>query len=146
LAIQRYQIQLDIFADSRDVMLRNDVLDALHRRHAGDARQAWQTLGDEFPGDDSLAGLATLIDVHERDAAAPFTNHPALAAASCRLTDEVDPVARRVMGGAASAWLALCWRTVALQAAALAFRADVSDHHAAPLWLRRRLERSSAGC
>jgi hypothetical protein len=38
-------MQLDIFADSRDVMLRNDVLDALHRRDAVSARQAWQRLG-----------------------------------------------------------------------------------------------------
>jgi len=48
-------MQLDIFADSRDVMLRNDVLDALHRRHVGDARQAWQRLAGEFPDDGSLS-------------------------------------------------------------------------------------------
>ena len=37
-------MQLDLFADSRDVMLRNDVLDALQRHHASDARQTWERL------------------------------------------------------------------------------------------------------
>jgi hypothetical protein len=32
--------------------------------------------------------------------------------------------------------MASCWRTLAQQAAALPFRAEVSDLHAAPLWLR----------
>ena len=50
-------MQLDIFADSRDVMLRNDVLDALQRRHAAAAGQAWQRLADEYPEDDTLITL-----------------------------------------------------------------------------------------
>jgi hypothetical protein len=130
-------MQLDIFADSRDVMLRNDVLDALHRRDAVSARQAWQRLADEFPNDDTLDGLATLIDVLDSDVTTPFADHPALAAACGRINDEVAPAARRLLGEAPGrAWLASCWRMVAQQAAALPFRADVSDLHAAPLWLR----------
>jgi hypothetical protein len=130
-------MQLDIFADSRDVMLRNDVVDALHRRDAISARQAWQRLVGEFPDDGTLAGLATLIDVLDSDVTAPFADHPALAAACCRLNDEVEPAARRLLGDAPGrAWMASCWRTTARQAAALPFRADVSDLHAAPLWLR----------
>ena len=130
-------MQLDIFADSRDVMLRNDVLDALHRRDAVSARQAWQRLAGEFPDDDTLAGLATLIDVLDSDVATPFADHPALATACGRLNDEVEPAARRLLGDAPGrAWVASCWRTVAQQAAALPFRAEVSDLHAAPLWLR----------
>ena len=65
MTMQQLTMQLDIFADSRDVMLRNDVLDALHRRHSGDAREAWQRLAGEFPDDGSLPGLATLIEVLE---------------------------------------------------------------------------------
>jgi hypothetical protein len=123
-------MQLDIFADSRDVMLRNDVLDALHRRDAVSARQAWQRLAGEFPDDDTLGGLATLIDVLGNDVPVPFVDHPALAAACGRLNDEVEPAARRLLGDAPGrAW-------IAQQAAALPFRAEVSDLHAAPLWLR----------
>jgi hypothetical protein len=107
-------MQLDIFADSRDVMLRNDVLDALHRRDAVSARQAWQRLAGEFPDDDTLAGLATLIDVLDSDVATPFADHPALAAACGRLNDEVEPAARRLLGDAPGrAWVASCWRTLA---------------------------------
>ncbi|MFB9127606.1 hypothetical protein E2553_41625 [Paraburkholderia dipogonis] len=129
--------QLDIFADSRDVMLRNDVLDALHRRHAIDARRAWQKLADGFPDDNTLAGLTTLIDELERDAATPFADHPALAATSAHLIDEVEPAALRQLGAAAGrTWMASCWRAAAQQTAALPFRADGRELHAAPLWLR----------
>ena len=130
-------MQLDIFADSRDVMLRNDVLDALHRRHVGDARQAWQRLAGEFPDDGSLSGLATLIDVLDDGLATPFTEHATLAAACCRLNDEVEPAARRLLGDAAGrAWVVPWWRAVAQRAAGVPFRADVCSHHAAPVWLR----------
>jgi hypothetical protein len=81
--------------------------------------------------------LATLIDVLDSDVTTPFADHPALAAACGRINDEVAPAARRLLGEAPGrAWLASCWRMVAQQAAALPFRADVSDLHAAPLWLR----------
>ena len=130
-------MQLDIFADSRDVMLRNDVLDAVHRRHAGDAREARQRLADEFPDDASLPGLAALIEVLEEGVATPFTTHATLAAACARLNDEVEPAARRLLGDAAGrAWMVPWWRAVAQRAAGVPFRADVCDHHAAPVWLR----------
>ena len=67
-------MQLDIFVDSRDVMLRNDVLDALQRRHASSARQAWQRMADEYPEDDTLIALAMLVGEIERDATAYFTD------------------------------------------------------------------------
>jgi hypothetical protein len=130
-------MQLDIFADSRDVMLRNDVLDALHRGHAAQARDAWQKLESAFPNDDTLAGLAILIDAIGNGETAPFEDHPAAAAACSHLESEVEPAARRLLGDPAGrAWLVPCWRAVARQAATLPFRAEASDHHAAPLWLR----------
>jgi hypothetical protein len=130
-------MQLDIFADSRDVMLRNEVLDALHRRRPGDAREAWQRLAGDFPDDSSLPGLATLIEVLEDGVATPFTGHATLAAACARLNDEVEPVARRLLGDVAGrAWMVPGWRVVAQRAAGVPFRTDVGDHHAAPVWLR----------
>jgi hypothetical protein len=86
-------MQLDIFADSRDVMLRNDVLDALARRHIADSRQAWQRLADEYPGDDTLPALATLIGTLEEVETAGFTDHGALGAARRTLSEEVGPAA-----------------------------------------------------
>lgn len=44
-------MQLDIFSDSRDVMLRNDVLSALQRYDAAGARRALQALANEYPDD-----------------------------------------------------------------------------------------------
>jgi len=130
-------MQLDIFADSRDVMLRNDVLDALHRRHPGDARQSWQILVDEFPDDGALSGLAILIEVLEEGVATPFTAHATLAAACSRLNDEVEPAVCRLLGDVAGrAWVVPLWRAIAQRAAGVPFHTDVCDHHAAPVWLR----------
>jgi hypothetical protein len=39
-------MQLEIFADSRDVMLCNDALEALMHRRASASYQAWQRLAD----------------------------------------------------------------------------------------------------
>jgi hypothetical protein len=129
-------MQLDIFADSRDVMLRNDVLDALARRHIADSRQAWQRLADEYPGDDTLPALATLIGTLEEVETAGFTDHGALGAARRTLSEEVGPAAIRLFGQQAGReWLIPCWRKLAQRATSLAFRSDDSDNHAAPLWL-----------
>ena len=130
-------MQLDLFADSRDVMLRNDVLDALQRRHACDARQAWERLTGEYPADDTAPMLAVLISAIENVPTARFVSHPALVEARRVLADEIAPAARRLLGEqAAGAWLVPCWRTLAQRAAALPFDADCSDHHAAPVWLQ----------
>jgi hypothetical protein len=130
-------MQLDIFADSRDVMLRNDVLDALQRRHASAARQAWRRFADEYPEDDTLIALTMLVGELERDATAYFTDHRALDAARRTLSDDVEPAAVRLLGeSVARAWLRPCWRALAQRATPLSFRADDSDNHAAPLWLR----------
>src|ERR1700730_14369088 len=130
-------MQLDLFADSRDVMLRNDVLDSLQRRHACDARQAWERLTGEYPADDTAPILAVLISAIENVPTARFVSHPALAEARRVLADAIAPAARRLLGEqAAGAWLVPCWRTLAQRAAALPFDADSSDHHAAPVWLQ----------
>jgi hypothetical protein len=130
-------MQLDIFADSRDVMFRNDVLDALLERNASAARLAWRKLHDDYPDDDTLAALDGLIGELCEDAAPPYADHQAMDACCRRLEAEIEPAARRLFGEAkAHAWLAPCWRSRARRAAALPFCAGASDHHAAALWLR----------
>lgn len=49
--------QLDIFAHSHDVMLRNDVLSALERRDATRARTAWQAMAAALPDDPGQPAL-----------------------------------------------------------------------------------------
>ena len=61
-------VQLDIFDDSRDVMLRNDVLQALQQRNAAKARTVWQRLVQEYPQERLAADLLTLIELLEGQA------------------------------------------------------------------------------
>ncbi len=128
--------QLDIFADSRDVMLRNDVLERLQRRDATAARTALERLAGDYPDDDTLAAMTMLVHELERATTAPFADHAALASARRHLEDEVVPAARRTLSAqTVHAWLAPCWRELSARAATLAFRGTDAENHAAPLWL-----------
>ncbi|MBC8751905.1 hypothetical protein OKW42_004434 [Paraburkholderia sp. WC7.3d] len=128
--------QLDIFADSRDVMLRNDVLEQLQRRHVAAARVALDLLRVEFPDDGALPAMVVLVRELGRASTAPLADHVALAIARRHLDDEVAPAASRVLPAhTVHAWLAPCWRSLAQRAAALEFRGADADGHAAPLWL-----------
>jgi hypothetical protein len=130
--------QLDIFADSRDMMLRNDVLEALQRRDVVPARSALERLASDYPDDGALAAMTMLVRELERAPTASFADHAALAV-ECR-QDEVVPAARRVLPAqTVQSWLAPCWRALARRAESLPFRATDAGHHAAnhaaPLWL-----------
>jgi len=127
--------QLDIFADSRDVMLRNDVLEPLQRRDAVPARTALERLAREYPDDGSLPAMTVLVRELEDGSTAPFVDHAALTLTR-HLEDDVVPAARRVLPAqAVQRWLAPCWRALAARAASLTFRGTEADSHAAPLWL-----------
>ncbi|NPT62476.1 hypothetical protein [Paraburkholderia elongata] len=128
--------QLDIFADSRDVMLRNDVLEQLQRRDAVSARTALALLAGEYPDDGALPAMSVLVCELESAPTAPFADHAALAIARRHMEDEVVPAARRVLPAQTGhAWLAPCWRALADRAATLAFLHADADSHSAPLWL-----------
>lgn len=129
--------QLDIFDDSRDTMLRNDVAAALDRHDAVGARTPWHVLAAEFPHDEALAPLSVLADALEQRSFAPFPDHEAVRHARGALSEAIEPAARRVFGGReAAAWLVPLWRELAQRAARLAFRPECSEDHAAALWLR----------
>jgi hypothetical protein len=144
MTMQPTMQQLDIFADSRDVMLRNAVLEELQRRDGDGARTALDQLTTEFPGDGTLSLMRVLVRELERAPATPFADHAALAIARRHLEEEVVPAARWVLPTqTVCAWLAPCWSSLAQRAAALPFRgADAgnpaairTESHAAPLWL-----------
>jgi hypothetical protein len=129
--------QLDIFADSHDVILRNDVVDALLRRMPEAARAACQALAAEYPDDKALASFTVLAATLEADSREPFRDHAALAAAMCELEERIAPAAQRALPAAkVHAWLAPCWGSLAQRASVLLFRPENSDCHAVPLWLR----------
>lgn len=135
--------QLDIFADSRDVVLRNGVLDQLQRRDAGAARAALEELAADYPDDGALSAMTVLVRELEGGSTTPFADHAARAFARRHLENEVVPAVRRVLPAqTVCAWLAPCWSSLAQRAAALAFRSEAGNHadshagnHAAPLWL-----------
>jgi hypothetical protein len=55
-------MQLDIFEHSRDVTLRNEVIDALLRRNAAATTRAIDDLAAEYPQDSDLPVFRLLCD------------------------------------------------------------------------------------
>lgn len=129
-------MQLDIFENSRDVMLRNDVIHALEQRDAAAARGACDRLAQEYPADESLTALRALVVGLGGPARNPFASHLALRQAR-QAVEQLQPVAQRIFGlQGGMKWLAPLWEGLALRAEALPFRADSAQDHAAWLWLR----------
>lgn len=134
-------MQLDIFDDSRDVMLRNDVLQALEQHDAVRARAAWETLRQEYPQDESLPAMRTLAEAVEARARQAlrrdlFLDPLALRRARLALQDLIGPVALTLMGPkGAAVWLRPFWQDLVLSGAHLPFRADAEQDHAAPMLL-----------
>ena len=129
--------QLDIFAHSRDVMLRNDVLQALERREAASARAAWRALAAEFDADLALPPLDVLTRVLEQRDDSPLLDHDALARERHALAQEVATAARQALGAeAGDAWLHPLWAALAARCERLPFNPARPDDHAAALWLR----------
>ena len=130
-------MQLDIFADSRDVMLRNDVLSALQRYDARETQQALRRLSEEYPDDDSIPQLSILAGALDLRSTVAFSKHQVAAETRCALVEKITPAARRMWGELASTrWLLPLWRELAQRATSLPYRADSLDTHAAALWLQ----------
>ena len=128
--------QLDLFADSRDVMLRNDLRQAIEARDAGAARLARQALAAAYPDEPLLAPFEVLIEALAPVDAAPFADHDAATAAFERVALGYAPAAESALGSTAAAWLGPVWSALAERSASLAFDPAHAAHHGAALWLR----------
>lgn len=129
-------MQLDLFAHSRDVILRNDALAALKRRDAAAASAALAALRSECPADRLLEPMTTLLKAMTA-AAARFADHKQAAAALQLMDAGIAPAADEVFGaGEARSWLAPHWRALAGSAERLAFDSDFPHTHAGALFLR----------
>ncbi|SCK27176.1 hypothetical protein VAR608DRAFT_2234 [Variovorax sp. HW608] len=82
--------QLDIFDDSRDTVLCNDVVVTLERRDTVSAGAAWAAFAEEFPDHESLAPLSVLVEALEQRVAAPFQDHESLHDARGALCDVIQ--------------------------------------------------------
>lgn len=135
-------MQLDIFNDSRDVMLRNDLLQALQRRDLPKAQAAWQALQRDYPDDAILASAQVLLDAlltHARQASAPvpLAHHTALAQERLALLETVAPATQRLLGqAAADHCLRPLWQQLIDRAALLPFAANHEADHSAPMLLQ----------
>ncbi|MDD5028867.1 MAG: hypothetical protein PHH58_05090 [Rhodoferax sp.] len=136
--------QLDIFNDSRDVMLRNDALQALQAHDALLAELACAKLGREYPQDPVLADTRILLAALQAPASQPaavaaFTQHADLRAQHLALLANLAPAAQRLLGEpAAQAWLRPFWQDLVARSVGLTFRAEAEQDHAA--WLRLQLQ------
>jgi len=130
--------QLDIFANSRDVTLRNDALTALQRYDGAGARRAMQTLAAEYPTDPHLQLLELLATAIDDDAkAASIGRHDAAMETATVLTVHVRPAAIQLLGHReAKAWLSTLWQRLAQRCAALEYRPRYADCHSAAFWLQ----------
>jgi hypothetical protein len=134
-------MQLDIFNDSRDVMLRNDVLQALQQHDVPKAQSAWVALLHDYPGDEALAGLRVLADAQvERDQPSVnlvFTDHAGLRQARLNLLESIAPTALNLLGSEQAAlWLRPFWQSLIARAVRLPFQADAESDHAVPMLLQ----------
>ncbi len=128
--------QLDIFADSRDTMLRNDVLRALDDRADDRIEGALRTLRSEYPQEPMLQAFDVLANALRQVRTAPLESHDALAQGRQLLNSTVVPAARQALGAdAALRWMAPLWRNLAQRGSALGYQSQHADAHAAPLWL-----------
>lgn len=129
-------MQFDLFNDSRDVALRNDVIEALLGSDAEAARRANGVLAQHNPQDECLASLNVLIAALEQRNPTAFRDHSDAEAACQHLQHAVEPAARRNLGERAPSWMRQRWLELAPRAQSLSYRADHPDAHAAPLYLR----------
>ena len=130
-------MQLDIFEDSRDLQLRNDVLVALERRDVPAARVAWQRFSEAFALDATLPDLTVLIDALASRTTDRFHDHDAVRRARQAVSQTLEPTVLKLFGASAGkAWLMPFWRKLAQRATPLVFHAEHSEDHAAALWLR----------
>lgn len=128
--------QLDVFEHSRDVMLRNDVLNAIERRAAADARTAWGLLASEYPEDATLPAQEQLIRVLERRDDGPLPDHAALARERDALATVITAAARQALGVVSGEhWLRPLWSALATRCERLPFNPARPDDHAAALYV-----------
>ena len=127
-------MQLDLFEDSRDVMLRNDAISALLSRDATATTRALTRLETEYPDDPSLPRLTALQHRLALAIVAPLSRQT--AGEVLHATDGIVPAAQQTLGASAEAWLAPLWVEMAEASRGLTFDANDEMVHAAPFLLR----------
>jgi len=138
-------MQFDFFNDNQSVALRNDVILALEKFDAPAAQQAWKALTGHDPHDAAAVPLLLVIVSLHESTTTPFQSHADLHAACHEMQNKISPAALAGMGtAAANVWLNARWQALATRAAALAYRTEHPNEHAAPLWLQTQQWQAAA--
>ncbi len=131
-------MQLDLFAHSRDVMLRNDLVEALRARDLPAGRKARARLAAACPQDALLAPAESLL-AQLGHRIRPFTEPLAASRAVAHIDGEIRRAAVQVFGpGKGDEWLAPLWLAMGDAVAALPFHPEVPAAYAAGLLIRAR--------
>lgn len=129
--------QLDLFLDSREVALANEVVAALRTDDCARVAASIAALRAEAPGRADLAAFDVLLGCLEKHRNTDFT---ALDTGSLdQLVSEIDKhvaPAAQFLGGEAPAFLNRLWRRLAEAAATFPFDRARPHAHAAELFLR----------
>ena len=128
-------MQLDIFEHSRDVVLRNAAIDALHLRDAAACARAIAALAAEYGTDPLLPAFALLCEKLHASIPTPLARELAIALLQ-EAGGTVTAAAHLVFGKSAPAWLAPMWVELAAGIAHFRFDPDREELHAAALLLR----------
>ena len=128
-------MQLDIFEHSRDVVLRNAVIDALRECDAGACAQSVAALLAECGADPLLPVFSLLCEKLHTPIPKPIAREAAIAILQ-ELDDAVASAAHAVFGKDARAWLSPFYADLAASIADYPFDSGRESLHAAPLLLR----------
>ena len=129
-------MQFDLFTHSRDVMLRNDLIEALGRRDQSASSTALAALETNYPGDPVIAPARRLLSMLAAEWPC-FSDHKALQEAIYHFDNSTVGDAKRVFGEAnARGWLRPFREAFAAAASALPYSHDAPDACAAPLFLQ----------
>lgn len=127
--------QLDLFLDSRAIVLANEIIDALLARNATHAAACLDRLRTEDPGYRTLGELDILCRLLG-DWPLPAAATADIANAVDRLEIEVQPAALAAMGKRAADFLQSLWRELAEAARPHPYQAEFAQTHCAGLYLR----------
>ncbi|MDR1462837.1 MAG: hypothetical protein LBI68_06860 [Azoarcus sp.] len=132
-------MQLDLFAHSRPVMLRNDLILALRERQSAASREAHARLAGEYPEDGLLIPAQRLLDQLEAPRPAPFSSHKdaqcAIEQAESALADSASTVFGAVM---ASDWMTPVWQILADACEKLPYQRNIPSANPACMLMRSR--------
>jgi hypothetical protein len=128
-------VQLDLFLDSRVVVLANDAIEALLAGEASRAREAIGRLQDEEPRHHAVGPLHRLLN-ELLEPAGPFAEAADVAAAVERLEREVARDAREALGDRAREFVAQRWAKLAQAPGAQTYDARLPNAYRASLFLQ----------